>query len=210
MIRLLAILFASAMAFSSALADSMNVPGITPNANGQVPSMSSGVAPSTIYVPTAAQTIATTSETSLFSSTGSGPGQTVAASVQYAGNRFWFHAGGVITTPVGGGTVTLKIKYGSTAVLTVSGVALSISLTNQPWVYDAYCTIRTVSGTPSSSTMSCSGDLIGATTTPQAFANTSAVNIDTTTSAKIDTTWTWASVTTQTLTETDSHVQIMY
>src|ERR1700722_5422356 len=140
---------------------------------GQIASMGGGRAPSTVWVPTAAVTIASTAETSCFSATGQGPGQTIAGGTSYAGNNFYLHCAGIVTTPIGGGTVTLKVKWGSVAVGTLSGGALTVSLTNQPWVLDANCTFRSVSGTPSSSTMVCSGLLSGATVASASFSSVS-------------------------------------
>lgn len=177
---------------------------------GQIASMGGGRAPSTIWVPTAAVTIGTTSETSVFSATGQGPGQTITGGVPYVGNEFHLHAAGVVTTPIGGGTVTLKVKWGTVAVATLSSGTLAISLTNQPWTIDASCTIRSISASVSSSTMVCSGFFIGATAVGVAFGSVAAVSVDTTANQVLDISWTWGTVTTQTVTVNDSVVEIKY
>jgi hypothetical protein len=177
---------------------------------GQIPSMGGGRAPSTIWIPTAGVTIATTGETSCFSATGQGPGRTITGGVPYAGNEFFLHCAGTVTTPIGGGTVTIKVKWGSVAVATLSGAALTVSLTNQPWTIDANCTMQSVSGTASSSTMVCSGLFSGGPTVPTNFGSVSAATVDTTANQLLDMTWTWGVVTTQTATVNDAVAEIRY
>lgn len=160
---------------------------------GQIPSMGGGRSPSTIWVTTTGQpTLSGGTEQSAFSATGQGPGQTITGGVPYAGNNFWLHASGIATTPIGGGSVTVKVKWGSVAVATLTGAALTVSLTNQPWTLDANCTMISVSGTANSSTMTCSGILLGVSTLSLAFTSSAAsTTVDTVSNQILDMSWTW-------------------
>lgn len=181
----------------------------TPAVNAPMVSMAGGTAPSLVLSTTGTTVIATTSETSILQSSYQGPGTTITGGVPYAGNRFHVYASGIVTTPIGGGTATLKMKWGSIAVATLSGATLSISLTNTPWWFDGYCNFTAISGTASSSTMRCTGLFMGASAVPIIFTGTS-TSVDTTTNQLFDVTWTWSSVTTQTVTSQDATVEILY
>jgi hypothetical protein len=190
---LLSAFLAVSLVASPVLGDQLTVPGVAANGQGQLPSMNGGVAPSTTWVSTATQAITTAAETSCFPSTGIGT-RTIPANVPYVGNSFRLHCAGTVTTPIAGGTITLKLKWGSVAVATLSSLILLTSLTAAPFVIDAYCTVRTVSATPSSSTMVCDGSLQGGIAAPIQFISASPISVDTTTNQVIDLTWTWASV----------------
>lgn len=179
---------------------------------GQIPSMGGGRAPSTIYVTTSSQpTLSGGTEQSVFGATGQGPGQTITGGVPYVGNNFYLHASGVATTPIGGGSVTVKVKWGSVAVATLTGAALTISLTNQPWVLDANCSMISVSGSASSSTMTCSGFLFGLAATPLTFTSSSATaTVDTVSNQVLDMTWTWTAGVSPSATVRESFVLIRY
>lgn len=211
MIRI-ALLLWLLFSFSLAHAQQASSSGIIPNSKGQLPSMASGAAPSTVWSPTAAVTIANTTEASVFSATGVGaPDGRTFGPVQYPGNYFQMHAAGAVTTPITGGSVTIKIKWGSTAILTLSSAALSVSLSNQPISIDAACVIQSVSATPNASTAVCSGTFSGGTATPAKFVNTTSVNIDTTITQTLDTTWTWGgSLTTQSVTFVEGLTEIKF
>lgn len=194
---------------------------VSPNAQGQIPSMATGVAPSTIWVPIATQSISTATDTSCFSSTGKGPGQTImpAANVPYVGNTFVMLCEGVFTTPaIGTVGAVAKVKWGATTVATATSSGLAASATNNlQWSMQAKCTLITVSATPSSSTAMCWGTftygqgLTGLSPIVTNFQSASPVNVDTTAAFKIDMTLALASALgTENLTALGGSVQIIY
>lgn len=181
-----------------AYADDSFSPGLAPNAQGQVPSMVGGVAPSTILVSNAAQVMASTGDTSCFSATAVGPGATIPGNGPYAGNTYHIRCRGVFTTPLTSvGTLTVKIKWASTVVSTVTTGTLTASATNLPFDLDVICTIQT-SG--SSGTMSCGGAfnysaaLTGLSSVFNSLSITSPATINTTVSSKIDATMAFSTV----------------
>lgn len=189
--------------------------GALPNANGQLPSMVGGVATSTIWVPTAAQTITTTTETSCFSSTGAGPGQTIPANGPYIGNRYRLRCNGIYTTGLANvATIAVKMKWGSTVITTGTTAALNSSLTNMPFYIDETCTLRTVGA---SGTVVCTGDIKIATAVlnigllSTAIYTTGTATIDTTQSSKVDITLTVSSlVGSPSISTIDGAVEILY
>lgn len=202
---------------TAAYGDGLQVPGIVPNAQGQVPSMVGGVAPSTILISNAAQTIASTSDVSCFSATALGaPGlNTIPANGPYAGNTYHIWCQGTLTTPaITPGTLTVKIKWGATTVVSVTTASLTASATNLPFTLDEICTIQS-SGT--NGTMSCGGSFsYAAALTGLAFLNngmttTSPVTINTTTSSKLDATLAFSTVAgSQTATGTVGLIEVLY
>jgi hypothetical protein len=196
-------------------AQSANSSGVFPNAQGQLPSMVGGVAPSTILVSNAAQTINSGSDTSCFSSTAVGPGATIPANGPYAGNTYRLICRGVYTTPaLNTSTVTAKIKWGATTVATVTSAALTVSAANLPFTIDVICTIQTAG---SSGTMSCGGSfqyagaLTGLATVFNALTIASAATINTTTSSKIDATLSISgTITTQTMSAVVGTIEVLY
>lgn len=185
---------------------------LTPAVNAPLLSMAGGTAPSTIWVTTSSQpALSGGSEQSVFGATGQGPGQTITGGVPYAGNNFYLHASGIATTPIGGGSVTIKVKWGSVAVATLTGAALTVSLTNQPWMLDASCTIVTVSGSASSSTMTCSGILTGVSIVPLGFTSSSATaTVDTVSNQTLDMSWTWTAGISPSATVRESFIEIRF
>lgn len=178
-------------------------------------SMASGRAPSTIYVPTAAQTINTTGDTSCFSATGVGPGLTITGGVPYAGNRFRLRCNGIYTTPLANAAaVTMKVKWGATVVASNTTVALTSSLTNMPFYIEETCTIQS-SG--ASGTMVCSGHIdfavaaLNIALLSTSVFTASASTINTTATSKLDITMALSGVVgSPALTVTDGSAEILY
>lgn len=169
---------------------------LVPAVNSPMLSMAGGTAPSFIWIPTATQTIGT-SDTSCFSATGQGPGQTITPSTNpvapYVGNMFNLYCQGVFTAPaVNTATVTAKVKWGSTVVASVTSSALASSVTNGQWQFQALCEVITISATPSASTVMCGGTfqfasgLVGAALTVNGFQSLTPVSVDTTAAFKPD------------------------
>lgn len=188
----------AALIGGSAYGQSADSSGIMPNSLGQIPSMANGVAPSTIWSAQARQTIASASDVSCFSATGSGPGLTIPANGPYAGNQYLLTCKGVYSVPnLNVATLTAKIKWGSTTVVSVTAPAIAVLTTNFPFTANASCTVLT-SG--ASGTMECFASLCFSTVLTNiaplcSFAITSSgVTIDTTVSSKIDMTAAWSSI----------------
>lgn len=142
---------------ANANAQTVNSSGVFPNSQGQLPSMVGGVAPSLIYTLASAVVSNTTSDTNCYSgATAAGPGATIPANGPYVGNTYHLTCRGVFTT--GGlntATATIKIKFGSVTVVSVTTAALPISLTNFQFLVDEECVFYTVG---SSGTLACNGD----------------------------------------------------
>lgn len=179
------------------------VPGVAPNAQGQVPSMAGGIATSTIWVPSATVAIGT-SDTSCFSGTGRGPGQTITpvTGIPYVGNQFSLYCSGVFSTPtINTATMTVKIKWGTTTVATATSSGLQATATNLQWTLSGLCTVIAISATPSASTVICNGQFTYAqgvtgssvvTTALQAATPATPVSVDTTAAFKLDLTMAWS------------------
>lgn len=189
----LATCFALSCAFGAALAPAVNSPMLN---------MAGGTPPSTIWVPTATVAIGT-ADTSIFSATGQGPGQTITPTTSpvapYVGNTFSFNGVGVYSTPtVNTATITTKIKWGSTVVASGVSSGLQASATNLQFTVTGTCTIITISATPSASTVLCAGTftyaqaLNGLSVITTSFQSTSPVSVDTTAAFKPDVTMTWS------------------
>lgn len=190
------------------------------NSTGQTSSMV-GVAPSTIWVPTANVIINSTADTSCFSATGVGFGQTVtpSAGVPYVGNTFWMVCEGVFTTPaIGTVGVLSKVKWGAATVASATSSGLQTSASNNlQWALQARCTLRTISATPSSSTVMCWGTFsyaqaaTGSQLVVTNFQSASPVSVDTTAAFKIDLTMALASsLGTENLTSVGGSVEIKF
>lgn len=168
------------------------------NGSGQVTSMASGVAPSTIWSTTARQTMNTSSDVSCFSATGQGPGLTIPANGPYAGNQYQLNCYGVYSTPIANtATLLAKIKWGATTVASVTIPAVGQLTTNFPWTAQANCTVITAGA---SGTMECLGSLCFSTALTgiaplcSYILTASPVTIDTTVDSKIDMTAQWSTV----------------
>lgn len=209
----LVLLLAASAGFGAAL---------TPAVNAPLLSMAGGTAGSSIWSPTAAVTSTSTSDTSCFSATGQGPGQTITPTTSpvapYVGNSFLMQCAGVLSAP-GVSVVGLvtKVKWGSVTVATVTTSAPTASSVNLQWTLYSWCTINTISATPSASTVTCLGAFTysaAATGSPivtSSFQSTSPVSVDTTAAFKLDLTLAWAStVTTQTWTSLMGLLQILF
>lgn len=162
--------------------------GIVPNANGQVPSMVGGVAPSLIYTLASSVVSNTTSDTNCYSgATSGGPGATIPANGPYVGNTYRLTCRGVFTTgALNTATATIKIKFGSVTVASVTTAALPISLTNFQFLVDEECVFYSVG---SSGTIACNGDAKFWTTANSSLVAPPAVYITTAqTPATINTT----------------------
>lgn len=169
---------------------------LVPAVNSTMLNMAGGTPPSTIWVPTATQAIGT-GDTSCFSATGQGPGQTITPTTSpvapYVGNAFQLSCSGVFTTGLTTATITTKIKWGSTTVASATSANLTISLTNAQWTAQATCVVIAISATPSASTVMCSGNFTYAAVTSGSnpvvttnFQSTSPVSVDTTAAFKPD------------------------
>lgn len=196
-------------------------PAVSLGCNNQVVSMAGGRAGSTIWVPTATVSIGT-SDTSCFSATGRGPGQTItptaSPAVPYIGNTFTLNCNGVFSTPaLNSATILSKIKFGSTTVASATSSGLQATATNLQWTLSGVCTILTVSATPSASTITCSGAFTyaqgatGSSVVSTNFQSVTPVSVDTTTAFKVDMTMAWSSVSGgQAATVLNGTVQILY
>lgn len=188
---------------------------LTPAVNAPLLSMAGGTAPSTIFSTTARQTINSTSDTSCFSATGQGPGLTIPANGGYAGNQYLLTCQGVYTVPnLNASTVSAKVKWGSTTVVSVTVPAVAVTSTNFPFTAQANCTIITAGA---SGSMECfasvcfSAALTGIAPLCSFAITASAVTIDTTVSSKIDMTAAWSAITTtQSATVIVANAQILF
>lgn len=200
----------------------LHAAALTPAVNAPMLSMAGGTAGSTIWSPTSSVTSASLSDTSCFSATGQGPGQTITPTTSpvapYVGNNFLMQCAGVLTAPgvsiVG---LVIKVKWGSVTVATVTTSAPTASGTNLQWTLYAWCTINTISATANSSTVTCMGAFTysaaatGSPVVTNSFQSTSPVSVDTTAAFKLDLTLAWAStVTTQTWTSLIGLMQILF
>lgn len=209
LISLIAVIFSYHLSYAQLI-----VPGVTPNLQGQLPSMANGIAPSTIFATTASSTINSSSDVSCFG-TGAGAGTTIPANGPYIGNTYRLICRGIYTTPaVNLSTSTVKIKWGATTVASVTTAALTSSATNLPFSIDVICTIRT---TGASGSMICGGSfqyagaLTGIATVFNSLSIASVATIDTTVSSKIDATMAInGSLTTQTASGIVGVVEILY
>lgn len=199
---------------STAFAQNANSSGVFPNAQGQLPSMANGIAPSTIFAATASSTINSSSDTSCFG-TGVGSGATIPANGPYAGNTYRLLCRGVYTAPAANlATSTVKIKWGATTVASVTTAALTSSATDLPFSIDVICTIRTAGA---SGSMICGGSfqyagaLTGLATVFNSLSIASVATINTTVSSKIDATMAInGSLTTQSASGIAGVVEILY
>lgn len=186
------------LGIAPAMADGLQVPGITANGQGQLPSMANGVAPSTIWSATARQTMASASDVSCFSATGNGRGLTIPANGPYAGNQYLLNCIGVYSVPnLNAATVTAKVKWGATTVTSVVVPAIAVLTTNFPFSATASCTIITpgATGTIECVASMCFSAALTAIAPLCSYAITaSPVTIDTTTASKIDMTAAWSTV----------------
>lgn len=109
-----------------------------------------------MYTATSAQTVNTSTETSLFATAKTGT-TTVPANWSTVGRTFVLAGKGVYSTPAGNvETVTGKLKYGATQVATITTAAFPASATDQPFRFNVTCTVYTVGTT---GTLSCDGEL---------------------------------------------------
>lgn len=191
-------LLASTFLVAAAYAFAGTPGSLTPPVNGPMIGMNGGQPPSTTYVSGASQVMATTSDVSFFSSTGAGT-QTIPANGPYAFNSFMLRASGVYTAPtVNTATATIKIKWASTTIASITTNALG-QATNAPFSFVANCTIQSIA-TPSASTIVCRGNfsfmtgVLGLSPTANIIQTTSPVTIDTTVNSKLDATLAWSSV----------------
>jgi hypothetical protein len=160
------------------------------------PLVGTGVA-STLWTSAAAQSMASTSDVSCFSPSGTGPGQTVPANTVSIGNYFHLYCTGYYSTPIANtATVTVKINWGGTNIVSITTAALPASASNFPFTLDVVCTVRTIGAT---GTIICSGGLYysaalaGVALLFNSMLSTTVV-INTTTSNKIDVTAAWSTV----------------
>lgn len=165
-------------------------PIVCTKSNGRLTSVS-------MYVPTANQVMASTSDVSCFSGTGSGS-KTIAANTAYVGQTFQLTCSGWYTTPgLNTATLTAKIKWGSTVISSVTTPAFPSSANNLPFYATVLCTVISTGATGS---MGCFGGLYyvtGLTGASYLFASlgtASPTTINTTTSNALDGTGAWSSV----------------
>lgn len=145
----------------------------------------------TIYQARGAVTISGTSEATCFNATGDG-NQTVQPVAMFVGARFHIYCSGRGQTGLANiSTVTAKVKFGSTVIVSGVTLALPASTSAIPFWSDVVCTILS---TGSSGTMTCGGGiqyapgLSSATPFTTDMTSTSAVTLNTTIAQKIDAT----------------------
>lgn len=116
--------------------------GLTSFANPNLQMPNGAYIAHTIYNATSSATINGSSDETCFGSSGLG-NQSVPTVGFYAGAKFVIQCGGSYTTGVASvATLTIKIKFGSTAVATFTTLALPSSVTGLAWFVDATCTVR--------------------------------------------------------------------
>lgn len=151
-----------------------------------------------IYTATSGSTISGTSDASCFGATGIGS-QSPTAAAFYAGAKFRIQCSGTYNTgALSIATLTIKVKFGATAIATFTSVALPVSITGPSWYIDVTCTVRTggVSGSVVCSRIfgfaTAAGGLIG----DYPLISTSPVSVDLSgTTTKIDVTGAFSSLT---------------
>jgi len=126
-------------------------------------------------------------ETSVFA-TGSGS-RTIPANSLAAGDTFRIRLQGIISTASGTESVTIKVKYGSTVLLTRTGTIYE-PLSNTMLQIDMYVTTRSIGATGA---MLPAGSGYFGTSTILALAATSDIPVDTTSSNVVEVTATWGS-----------------
>lgn len=152
----------------------------------------------TLFTQTADQTVTNTvTETSIL---GTGVGsKTLSANYLIAGKTIRIRIGGIYSTPaLATPSVTIKVKYGSTILATVTTSSLLSGATNLEFDGEVMITCRTTGAT---GTIMCHGDIEYATGVAGTIAvdplnnGGTATTIDTTTSTALDVTATWDSAT---------------
>jgi len=129
----------------------------------------------------------TVTETSVFA-TGSGS-RTIPANSLAGGDTFRIRLQGIISTASGTESVTIKVKYGSTVLLTRTGTIYE-PLSNTMLQIDMYVTTRSIGATGA---MLPAGSGYFGTSTILALAATSDIPVDTTSSNVVEVTATWGS-----------------
>lgn len=202
-----------ALAICAAISGPALPQATTPAVNSPLLSMAGGTAPSTIFVSTVSSTINTTGDISCFG-TGVGPGRTIGANQAYIGNTYRILCRGVYTTPLANtSTVTAKIKWGATTIVSVTTGALPASATNFPFQVDVICTVRSIGASGSivcNGGMSYVAALAGLSFLFNSLDTPTAVTIDTTGSSLLDATASWSAVTTQTASGISGALEILY
>lgn len=166
----------------------------------------------TIYAATASTTVDTsTSETSLLAAnTGT---KTLPASTLTVGRTLIVEAEGVYGSKAStAGTLTLKVKLGSTVICTTGAITLTDNLTDRRWKLRVAITLRT---TGVSGTVFGQGDAAlfsaAVTHTLNEMLNTTTATIDTTASQAVDVTAQFGtSDAANTITCTNATIQVMY
>lgn len=207
--KILVSLFGLALLSGSVSAQTITTPTpVSANSLSGVAQYANG----TIFTSTADSSLATASE---LSCVGTGVGtQSIPANSVAVGTKFRLSCRGIYTTPAANtATVTVKVKWGSTAVATIATGAIPASQTNQGWTLDADCTVRTVG---SSGSMTCTVTFFYSSTTVAAGGVTSVSNVTSPVTIATDSantlgmTWTWSSVSGgQTATSSEASLQVI-
>jgi len=154
----------------------------------------SGFLPVVMFTQTADKTVAnTTTETTLI---GTGVGTlTLPANSLIAGRTVRIKMSGIYSTvAVTGGTVTVKVKYGSTVIATIATTALLTGATNDYWEGEVVLTCRTTGATGTVMTSGRVGyQITGNAVIWDELNNAGATTtIDTTAATALDVTVTWS------------------
>jgi hypothetical protein len=155
------------------------------------------------FAQTASVTVASTaSETTLV---GAGAGSaTIPANAWYVGKTIRVRVSGYLSD-TGTPTLTVKIKFGSTVILTTGAITLASGVSNVGWQIEGTITCRTVGG---SGTVFAQGTFQYNNSVPTNIVNTAAVTIDTTASQAVSATATWsASSASNTITATNLSIE---
>jgi len=147
---------------------------------------SRGVASGRAFIATAAATVASSSSETTMAGSGVGS-KTLPANFFRAGRSLRVEAFGYVSN-TGTPDLTIKLKFGSTVILTTGTITTAASLSNTGWSFRGRITCRT---TGAGGTVMAQGELfIG--TTRVAMVNTAAVTVDTTASQAVDLTAQWS------------------
>lgn len=151
-----------------------------------------------LFVGTATKTVAnTSSETTIFPSSFVG-GLTVPANFWSVGSSIKIRCGGVFSTFVTPGNLTVNVKLGGVTIATVVIAALLASANNNGWTGEMIVTCRSAGA---SGTVVCDGLIsYAATSITRNFAdldnNGATSTVDTTAATALDITVTWATAST--------------
>lgn len=166
----------------------------------------------TLFTGTADKTVAnTSSETSGVPAAGTGS-MTLPANFFDVGRSIRIKGGGIFSTLITPGNLTVKVKYGSTVMASVTIGNLLASATNNAFDFECTITCRTTGASGTATTAGLISYETGTLARGMAALNNTGATatIDTTAAALIDVTVTWATANaSNTLTTTTASMEIL-